>query len=58
MDLSTEKETHGLGEQTCGCQGEGKGSGMEWEYGVNRSKLLDLEWISNEIQQGTIHSHL
>ena len=22
------KETHGLGEQTCGCQGEGEGSEM------------------------------
>ena len=41
------KETHGLGEQTCGCQGGG--SGMDWEFGVNRCKLLPLEWISNEI---------
>ena len=23
------KETHELGEQTCGCQGEGGGSGMD-----------------------------
>ena len=43
------KETHGLGEQTCGCQGSGGGSGMDWESGVNRCKLLHLEWISNEI---------
>ena len=28
------KENHGLGEETCGCQGEG--SGMDWELGVNR----------------------
>ena len=41
------KEKHGLGEQTCGC--EGGGSGMDWEFGVNRCKLLPLEWISNEI---------
>ena len=34
------KENHGLGEQTCGCQGEGGGSGMDWESGVNRCKLL------------------
>ena len=39
------KETHGFGEQTCGCQGGG--SGME--FGVNRCKPLPLEWISNEI---------
>ena len=25
------------------------GSGMDWEFEVNRSKLLHLEWISNEI---------
>ena len=43
------KETHGLGEQTCGCQGGGGGSGMDWESGVNRHRLLHLEWISNEI---------
>ena len=32
------KETHGLGEQTYGCQGGGGGSGMDWEFGVNRCK--------------------
>ena len=47
-NLSTEKkETHGLGEQTCGCH-EG-GSGMDWESGIRRCKLLHLEGISNEI---------
>ena len=34
------KETHALGEQTRGCQGEGRGSGMDWEFGVNRRKLF------------------
>ena len=43
------KETHGLGEQTRGCHGGGGGSGMDLESGVNRCKLLPLEWISNEI---------
>ena len=42
------KETQGLGEQTCGYQEEEGGSGMDWEFGVNRCKLLHLEWISNE----------
>ena len=36
-------------EQTCGCQGRGGGSGMDGEFGVNRCKLLYLEWISSEI---------
>ena len=50
MNLSTErKETHGHGEQTYGCQGGGGGSGTDWEFGINRCKLLPLEWISNEI---------
>ena len=43
------KENHGHGEQTCGCQGGGGGSGIDWEFGVNRCKLLLLKWISNEI---------
>ena len=46
MSLSTEKkQTHGHKEQTCGCQG-GEG-GRDWEFGLNRCKLLHLEWISN-----------
>ena len=43
------KENHGHGEQTCGCWGGGGGSGIDWEIGVNRCKLLPLEWVSNEI---------
>ena len=37
MNLSVEKkQIHGLGEQTCDCQGGGGGSGMDWEFGVSR----------------------
>ena len=43
------KGNHGLGEQTCCCHSGGGGSGMDWESGVNRCKLLTLEWRSNEI---------
>ena len=47
---STEKKKHGHLEQTCGCQeGEG-GCGRDWEFEVNRCKLLPSEWISNEIR--------
>ena len=28
------RENHGLGEQTCGCQGGGGGSGMPWNLGL------------------------
>ena len=49
MQLSTEqKQTHGHREQTCGCQQGGEGSGVDWEFEVNRCKLLHLEWISNK----------
>ena len=48
MNLSTEqKQTHGHREQTCGCQEEG--SGMDWEFGVSKYKLLHLEWLRNEV---------
>ena len=43
------KENHGLGEQTYGFQGGGGGSGVVGELGINRCRLLPLEWISNEI---------
>ena len=43
------KQIHRHGEQTCGCQEGGGGSGMYWELGVNRCRLLPLEWIRNEI---------
>ena len=43
------KENHELGEWTCGCQGGGGGRGVVGELGVNRCRLLPLEWISNEI---------
>ena len=51
MNLSTgKKQSHGLGEQICGCQGGGGGNGMNWESGVSGCKLLHLEGISNKIQ--------
>ena len=54
MKLSTKKkQTHGHGEQTWGCQGGGRGVGMDWEFGVSRCKLLHLEWINNEILYST-----
>ena len=50
MTLSTkQKQTRRHRIQTCGCQGEGGGSGMDWEFGVSKCKLLQLEWISNEV---------
>ena len=39
---------HGHGIQTCICQGGREGSGMDWEFGMSRCKILHLEWISSE----------
>ena len=33
------------------------GSGMDWEFGVSRSKLLHLKWISNEVLLYTTWSY-
>ena len=50
MKLSTEqKQTHRRGEQTCDCHRGGGESGVDWEFGFGRCKLLHLEWISNEV---------
>ena len=28
---------------------KGRGSGMDWEFGIGRCKLLHLEWINNGV---------
>ena len=61
-NLSTEKkQTHGHGEQTCGCQGEG---GRVWDgLGVWGSYMQTIAFGVDKQQdpavaQGTISSHL
>ena len=49
MNLSTEKKIMDLENRLVVAKGEGGGSGMDGELGVNRCRLLPLEWISNEI---------
>ena len=50
MNLFMEKkQIHAHGEQACDCKGGGGGSGMDWEFGFSRCKMLHLEWIGNEI---------
>ena len=48
MNLSTEKIMD-LENRLVLAKGEVGGSGMDWEFGVNRYKLLPLEWINSEI---------
>ena len=42
-------ETDSQREQTCGCQGEGGGGGLDWEFGVSRGELLYREWINSMV---------
>ena len=51
------KENHGLGEQTCGCPGEGGGTGLIGELGLTDANLL-LEWIYNEILLCSIENYV
>ena len=46
-NLSTkQKQIQRHREETCGCEG---GSGMDWESGVSRCKLLLLGCINNKV---------
>ena len=50
MNLSTEKKIMDMENRLWFPRGRGgEGSGMDWEFGLNRFRLLPLEWISNEI---------
>ena len=48
-NLSTEKKLMDLENRLGVAKEEGRGRGRDWESGINRSKLLHLEWISSEI---------
>ena len=48
MNLSTGKKIMDL-EKSLVVAREREGNGMDWEFGINRCKLLPIEWISNEI---------
>ena len=48
--FTKQKQTHRYSEQTCGCMDGGKWwGGMDWKFGVSRSKLLCVEWINNKV---------
>jgi len=48
ITLSTEKKIMDMENRLLVAKGGGGGSGVNWEFGVNRYKLLTLECISNE----------
>ena len=50
MNLSMkQKQDHRHREQTGGSQGGGSWGRMEWEVGISRCKLLNIEWIHTEV---------
>ena len=50
MNLSMkQKQTHRYREQNCAFQGGGGGGGMDWEFGIDRCKLLCVEWMNNKV---------
>ena len=49
MNLSTEKKFMDLENRLVVAKGEGEEVGWPGSLGVNRCKLLPLEWISNEV---------
>ena len=60
MNLGTEKKLMGTENRRVVAKGRG-GSGMDWEPGVHRRRLLPSEWISNEVllyRTGSYTSHL
>ena len=51
MNLSMrQKQNQGYREQTGSCQGGGK-RGLDWEFWINRCKLVYIEWINNKVLQ-------
>ena len=39
-------------------KGEGEGSGMDWEFGINRCKLLHLKHINNKVLLYSTRKHI
>ena len=58
MNLSTEKQPMDLENRLVVAGGGGGGLEMDWEFGVNRCKLLPLEWIGNEILLHTTENYI
>ena len=45
----TEKKLRDLENRLVVAKGERRQSGMDWESGIKRCKLLPLEWISKDV---------
>ena len=48
MNLSTKKKITDLENRLVVAKGRGREK-MDWKFGVNRCRLVPLEWLSNEI---------
>ena len=58
MNVLTEKKIIDLENRLVAAQGEERGSGRDWELGVNRCKLLFMECIYNEILLCSIENYV
>ena len=58
MNISTEKKIIDLENRLVAAQGGEGGSGRDRELGINRYKLLLLEWIYNEILLCSIENNV
>ena len=47
--LQNKKQVSNIENRFVVARGEGGRSGMDWEFGVGRCKLLHLEWVSDEV---------
>ena len=49
MNISTGKKIIDMENRLVVAKGGGGEGGMDWDFWVNRCKLLPLKWINNEI---------
>ena len=56
--FTKQKQTYRHREQICGCQEGGEWEVLDWEFGVNRCKLLYIEWINNKVLSNREYQYL
>ena len=57
-NLSTKQKLTDIQSRLVVATGERGGSGMDWEFGISRCKLLHLEWINNEVLQYIVGNYI
>ena len=47
--LSIEQKQTEIENRFMVAKGEGRGKGLDWEFGVSRCKPLHIEWLNNKV---------